>query len=858
MTRVRFVLAMAWRESRASRRRLILFGTAISIGVAALVAIGSFTANLETAVRREARVLLGADLALTSARPFTPVLEGLLDSLDRAGVPLARRTIFSAMGYVPRVADLSRLLEVRAVGLGFPFYGRAVTSPAAAWAALDTGRVAVVDTSVLVALNARLGDTLALGNARFTIAGTVGDIPGHMSGGVNAFGSQIYIPIRYLQDTGLIVFGSRVSYGALLRFDDARATRRFEDRHIRLFERERIRSATADDVEGDITEALRNLSNFLQFVGLIALLLGGIGVASGIGAFLAQKLDTVAVLRCLGASRPLVFSIYLIQATALGLTAAGFGALLGIGLQVALPRALTGVLPVTVSVRIEPLILLQGIGIGVAVSMLFALRPLLEVRLVSPLQAIRKAYEAAAKQPRDPWRLAATGGLAIGVLALCLEGNEDPRVGLGFAAAIAAMVLILTGTARLAVWAARRLTQAPKLRARWPYVLRQGVANLHRPRNQTRAVVTALGFGVGLLAALYLIQANLLRQVLRSTSATQGRPNLVFVDIQPDQIAGALATVRSGGQPVLQAVPMVPMRIETVNGRTQSQLRADTGIRRPEGWTLRREYRSTWRDTLVSSETLVAGQWWQGRGETPAGQPAPVSLSSDLATDLRVQVGDTIVWNIQGQLLPTRIVALREVDWARFETNFFAVFPSAALERAPATWVVLTRVEDATARARLQRALIEQLPNVTSYDVATIQRTVERVFNRVALAVRFMAALSLTTGTLVLLGAVAAGRLERIRQGALLKTLGARRHQLERILLAEYVSLGVLSAVVGIGLAAAGAWAFTHYVFEFPFVVPVQPLGAVFGLTTLLVAVVGVTASREVFRRTAMDVLRDE
>jgi putative ABC transport system permease protein len=845
---------MAWRESRASRRRLLLFGSAISVGVAALVAIGSFTDNLERAVRREARALLGADLQLSSSRPFTRPVEALLDSLGRSGVPVVRRMTFSSMGYLRRTAP-TRLLDVRALGPGFPFYGEVVTSPAGRWQALDTGRVAIVDTALMVALDARLGDTLELGNGRFVITATVSEVPGHLAGGVNAFGAQVYIPLRHVAETGLIVFGSRVRYSALLKFPDAGATRKFENRQRRLLQQERVSAQSAQDTERELTEALDNLSSFLQFVGLIALLLGGIGVASGVAAFLAGKLETVAVLRCLGASRPLVFAIYLSQAASLGLVSALAGVALGVGLQLLLPHLLGDVLPVTVRVTPAPGVMMAGVGIGLAVALLFALRPLLEVRLVSPLQAIRRAFETDGPAPRDPWKLAARGALVIFVAALCFARNEDPAVGAGFAAAILLAVALLTLAARGAVGAARRLTLG-RARAHLPYLLRQGMANLHRPRNQTRGVVTALGFGVALLAALYLVQTNLLRQVLRGGDQARTRPNLVFIDIQADQIAGLRALVREPGHPLLQEVPLVPMRIAAVNGRTPQQLLADTGARRPAGWTLRREYRSTWRDTLVRSERLVRGALWRGRGEARGGA-YPLSLSTDVAADLKVGVGDAITWNVQGATIETRVVALREVDWARFEPNFFAVFSTAALERAPVTWVLLTKIDDAAARARLQRDVIERFPNVTSVDVALVQRTIERVFNRVALAVRFMAGLSLTVGALVLLGAVAAGRLQRIREGALLKTLGATRRQLERILLSEYLVLGLLAAAVGVGLATAGAWAFTHWVLELGFQVPVRPLASVLGLTALAVAVVGVTASREVFRRTAMDVLRD-
>ncbi|HTT69537.1 MAG TPA: FtsX-like permease family protein [Gemmatimonadales bacterium] len=854
MTGAGAVLRLSWRETRASRRRLLLFASAISIGVAALVAIRSFTANVQESVHRQARELLGADLLLTSNRPFTPPVESLLDSLARGGAVVARRTSLNSMAYVRR-REGTRLVDVRAVGGGFPFYGRAVTDPPNRWADLDTAEVAVVDTSLLVQLGARIGDTLELGRRSFRIAAVAVEVPGRLSGGYGSFVPEVYIPVRDVAGTGLVVFGSRASYQALLKLDGEKAARRLDGSHKRLFEREKVRSRSAGDAEANLTESLSQLSSFLQFVGLVALLLGGIGVASGIGAFVAGKLDTIAVLRCLGAGRPAVFVIYLLQAAALGLVAAAAGAALGVGVQFLLPVLLKGVLPLGVSVTVEPAAVAAGLAVGVAVAVLFALRPLLEVRLVSPLQALRQPFEdEAVRPPRDPWRVAAFGALAVGVVALAMNQSDEPRVGLGFAVAIGLSLGVLTLTARVAIALARRLLVAAARGAGWPYALRQGIANLYRPRNQTRTVVVALGFGVALLATLYLVEANLLGQVQFATLATPGKPNLVFVDIQPDQEAGVDSLVRASGAGVLQQVPIVPMRIASINGRAPDDLLRDPKRRPPAPWTLRREYRSTFRDSMTAGERLVRGAWWHGRG---AGPPYPVSLSSDVAQDLGVGIGDRIDWTVEGLSVPTAVVALREVEWARFEPNFFAVFSSAALAGVPRSTVVLTRLDDAAARARLQRAVSARYANVTSFDVALVQAVVERILGRVSLAIRFMAAFSLAIGALVLAGAVAAGRLARIREGALLKTLGATRRQLSRILLAEYLALGTLAGLVGIGLSALGAWAMVHFVFDLGFKLPAVPLLAVLAATAALVAAVGLAASREVFRRTAMEVLRE-
>ncbi len=563
----------------------------------------------------------------------------------------------------------------------YPIYGTVETAPAGQWIRLATERVAIVDTALLVALGARIGDSLELGDRSFLIAGVATEVPGRTSS-FEGFGAQVFIPATEVGNTRLLSFGSRVRHTAYASVPDERVARRIVYQHRAMLDREKVRSETAGDFQSEVTDALQNLSSFLQFVGLIALLLGGIGVASGVGAFVSGKLDTIAVLRCLGASRPLVFAIYLSQAAALGVAGAAAGALAGIGVQALLPRLLSNILPVDVHVVLEPTAILTGLGIGLAVAVLFALRPLLEVRLVSPLQALRRAYETEeGPAARDPLRLVAFGALLIGVFLIAMSRADEPRVGVGFAVAIGLSVGLLTLAARGAVWLARRISRLGGVAARWPYVVRQGLANLHRPRNQTRAVVTALGFGVTVLATLYLVQANLLRQVSLATMRAGGRANLVFIDIQPDQVQGVDSLVRAAGLPLVQQVAIVPMRVATYRGLTADSIRKLPPDQRPAPWTMRREYRSTYRDTANVSETILQGTWWRG---TPAGPPWPVSLSREVAEDLKAHLGDSITWNVQGTLVPTRVAVIREVDWARFEPNFFVVFPTAALEHAAA------------------------------------------------------------------------------------------------------------------------------------------------------------------------------
>ncbi len=863
MSRLRPLAALAWRESRFARRRLLLFLSSISLGVAALVATQSFAANLAGGVRDQSRALLGADAAFSSNRKFGKATEAVLDSLRRAGVPVSRVTSFASVALAPRTGG-TRLSQVRAVEPGFPYYGEIRTTPAGAWAELGRGRVALVDPALLTALNARVGDEVTLGEARFRIAGTVERVPGE-SGISTFFAPRVFIPARHLAETRLLRFGSRVEYDAYLRLPAPGAAKALVEGNRARLRGERVRGRTAEEQQAQLDRALGRLGSYLGLVGTFALLLGGIGVASAMGAYMAQKRETVATLRCLGATSRQVIAVYLMQAAAMGVAGAVLGTAMGVGVQWVLPRLMADLLPVRVGTAVDPAAVATGIGVGVWIAVAFALLPLLATRRISPLQALRRRVEDL-PGGRDGWTAAAVLLLAASVVLLVVVQAGSLWLGLGFAAGIAATLGGLWATAWLAVRGVRRLRTAGL-----PYPARQGIANLHRPGNQTRVVVLALGFGVFLLATLYLVQDNLLRP-LRPGSATT-RANLVFFDVQEDQARGVDDALRAAGVEVLQRAPIVPMRIAEINGRPASRLLARPrqededgpprggreGEGAPESWAVRREYRSTFRDTVVASEKMLRGAFWEpGQAKADAQGAFPVSLEQGITKELGVDVGDRITWDVQGVRIRTRVTSVREVDWRRLEPNFFAVFPEEALRGAPQTWVLLAAAPAAATRARAQREVVSRWSNVAAVDLTEIQAAVDEVLGRVATVIRFLAAFSVATGFIVLLGAVLTSRLQRVRESVLLRTLGATRRQVAAIMLSEYVALGTLAGLVGIGLATGAGWALARWVFEMDFAVPVAPLLWLWVGVAALAAAVGLGASREVFRSTPLEMLREE
>lgn len=846
----RALLSLAWRESRTARRRLLLYMSSISLGVAALVAIDSFASNVTGSVREQSRALLGGDVAFGARQgPFTPRADSLLDSLAATGVRFARQTTFASMGLVERSGG-TRLVQVRAVTPQYPFYGTVVTSPPGLWAQLHRGPNALVDQSLLISLDARVGDTLTLGYAKFAIVGALVSVPG--DAGISAtIGPRVFIPAEYLEATRLLGFGSRADYDAFAKLADGVDPATWLAPIRPKLERARVRARTVVENEVNLTESIDQLSDFLGVVGLVALLLGGIGVASGVHAFVARKIDTVAVLRCLGATSRQVLIIYVLQAAVMGLVGAAAGAVLGVAIQYALPLTVQDFLPVDVEVSLAPMAILIGLLLGVWVAMAFALRPLLALRNVSPLQALRRDLGGAPLTAglRDWPRLLVNVALGSSVILLAATRSPSFRTAAWMSAGIAAVLLVLFLSATLLSTVARKL-----LRAGWPYVVRQGIANLYRPANQTRAVVLSLGFGAFLITTLYLVQANLLRQFNVTSEASRG--NLLFFDVQDDQGKGVEDLVRQSGYEVVQSTPIVTMRVKSVAGRTVAQILADTG-RRGGGWALRREYRSTYRPALQTSETLMEGKWF---GETPARDSAPkaeVSLEQDVAKELRVKLGDVVTWDVQGVEVPTRVTSLRDVNWARFEPNFFAVFSPGALEEAPKQWVLLTNVPDGASAARVQRSVVQRYPNVSAIDLSIIRKTIGEIVDRVSMAIRFLAIFSLAMGIPVLFSAVAATRRERVREGVLLKTLGATQGQIRRILFAEYALLGVLGSLTGMLLSFGGAWALLKFVFERPFAPATVPAVLIAAAMILVTVSIGVLSGRDVFKTTPMAALRE-
>ena len=874
-----FILKMAWRDSRASRRRLLLYSLSVVLGIAALVAIGSFTVNLKQAIDDQAKGLLGADLVVTSRAAFSePVLA------YTAGLrgERSRTREFSSMLVFTTANDATRLVQVRAVEANFPFYGKFETAPAGAAAELQAGRpVVVLEETLLTQFGVKVGDVVKLGQATFTIAGAILKVPGE-SAAIATFAPRAYVPLSLLTTTGLMNRESITQHRVLIKLPDGQDAEAVERAMKTKFAVERLSFSTVAERKRNLGAALTNIEGFLNLVGFVALFLGAIGVASAIHVYVRQKIATVAVLRCLGASAAQSFSVYVVQGIALGMFGAVLGAALGIALQLLLPVVLQGVLPIDVNFFIAWPAVGRGLGAGLVICFLFTLLPLLAVRRVSPLVALRSAFIERTGAATDPWRIILGGLILAAVTGFAYWQTRSWRIGLGFTGMLVVGFGLLAGLAQVVAWAARRFVPRSL-----PYVVRQGIANLHRPNNRTVLLLLSLGLGTFLILTLYLTRTTLLNQV--DLAGEGARPNLLFFDIQDDQIEPFKKIAAEQNAPVIQSAPIVTMKISALKGRPVDELmrereaprstalapasyadknderRTAAGPRggssgrggpRLSGGMLGREYRSTYRAKLSGTERVVAGKF---DGQVPPGAAiVPISVEESFLKNLQLTLGDEIEWDVQGVPVRTKVTSVRAVEWRRLESNFFVVFPEGAIEAAPKTFVAALRTASPAASAQTQRALVAAFPNISAIDLALILQALDSIFSKVAFVIQFMALFTVFTGVIVLVGAVLNGRYQRIRETVLLRTLGATRRQLVQIQLVEYSILGVLAAVVGGGLSVAGNALLAHFVFKIaPVAPPLLIIGAVAAAAAVTV-VTGLVMGRGVTDYPPLEILRQE
>jgi putative ABC transport system permease protein len=837
-----WVWQMAFRDARNNFSRLFLFISSIIIGIAALVAIESFNTNLQADINNQAKDLLGADLTISSSKEFEESTIAIFDSLEYEQAMDVR---FASMVLFLTPQGGTRLVQVVASEGNYPFYGTVEALPEGVMTTLKTGRNIVIDESLAMQYEVSSGDSLKLGDLVFEVQGIIRSMPG-TNAVAATFAPSVYISLEYLEETGLIQFGSRYSYKkyfktatieeADLLLEDLRPEIR---RHGYSFD-------TVEEEKEDLGEAFQNLYRFFNLLGFVALILGCIGVASSIHIYVQQKKTMVAVLRCMGASAWQSFNIFFIQSVILGVLGSVFGVLLGIGIQQLVPILFGGLIPVEITLDIVWIAVGKGLGLGLIISGIFSFLPLSNIRRVTPLMVLRSDYNGSRGFSKMKTFVIILAILFPWLFAIDQTGSLIN--GSAFMAALIGSFLVLTGVAKLIIFLVKKFFPS-----NWGFIWRQSLSNLFRPQNQTTVLVVVIGLGAFLVSTLLLIQNSLLNQV--EFMGSEERPNTVLFDIQPTQKDGVVELVEEYNLPIQQLVPIVTTRLSSVKGIPVSELQKDTTDNIPN-WALRREYRVTYRDKLIDSETLVDGEILPEVRQP--GDTIWVSISESMAENLDAEIGTEIVFDVQGVPITTYIGSMREVDWQRIQTNFIFVFPLGVLEPAPQFYVLMTRSESQSNSAAFQQELVRKFPNVSAIDLKLILQTIDEFMGKVAYVIQFMALFSIVTGLIVLAGAVINSKYVRLRENVLLRTIGALKNQIVGMTLLEYGYLGILAGLTGILLAIISGWGLTLLFFDVNFVPDFKGLFIVWFSVAVLTMTVGWLNTRSIINNSPLEVLRKE
>ncbi|HSL23320.1 MAG TPA: FtsX-like permease family protein [Vicinamibacterales bacterium] len=843
---VPFVVRMAAREVRASWRRLLFFFACVAIGVAAIVALRSIVQSVRGALVGEARTLLGADVVIATNRPWDPNVRQEIERRLRQERILARtETIETVTMARPEVETrpAARMVELLAVQPKFPLYGAVTLEPGAYRYELVRERGVLVRPELLAQLDMRVGQRIMLGGHPFTIRGVVTREPGSGPGAFS-FGPRAIVALDDLRETGLLAFGSRARYELLLRMASEADAHRLASELRQSYRGRFVSVRSLRATEQDIAEDLARAEDYLSLVGFIVVVLGGVGVWSVTRVFLQQRLRSVAILKCLGATSSQVLSTYLLQSALLGLT----GSLLGVALAWLALRAVPARVVTALGghgVGLTWPAVLQGLAVGTLVSLLFALVPLMDVRRIRPLLLLREGLSEHRRTRFDPWKLAASAALLVALGAIAVWQSGSPAAGLTVLGGLLALAGLLTLAGMGIVRAAAPLATSRQ------FAVRHAVLSLRRPGNQTRVILMAVGLGAFFVLGVRLVQTGLLDAIQLQIS--EDSPDMFLIDIQADQRESLTRTVVSAGAQAPKLVPVLRARVTGVRGQLVN-LESYQEVR--GRGSLGREYVITYRDTLEPNEKLL-----EGTLDPPDRSDLPyVSIEKSHRDRFQIRVGDVMRFDVMGRIVEARVGSVREVDWGRARSGgFMFVFQPRAFAGAPVSYIGFMKgPEEVAARARVQREVAAALPNVSLIDARDIFERMEAIVANVSLGVTIVGLVALLAGVLILAGAVAMTRFQRVYEAAIFRTLGATTRTLAGMLAFEYGLLGVLAGIIGAAGALALAWGVSRRLLDIPWIVAPGTTVAGIALTGVLVLVVGVAASLEVLRQKPLGTLRSE
>jgi putative ABC transport system permease protein len=851
--------AIGWRDLKSAPGKFGFVVLSVAVGVAALVGVRGLSDSFRQTLNTEARSLLAGDLSARIFRAPTDEENGKIAAIkekNSGGIRATWVTETISMASVTS-APTPILVSLKAVDPAeYPFYGTAVLAPAMPLAQALQGDSAVVSEEFLIRLNAQVGDTLRLGGRDFRIAAVLVQEPDRISE-TAGIGPRVMISQASLESTRLMASGSRASRRLLVKLP-AIPPRGLTAATQAAAVRKQLETALPDAQvidfrEGNpaLTRGLDNATSILSLICLVAMVLGAIGVAMAMHAHLEQHMDTLAILKAIGADSADLLRIFLLQTLSLGLAGGLLGVAAGVGVMVALPAAFGPLLTIHLRFAFPWQSALAGLGTGLLTTLLFCLPPLLDVRAVRPVLVLRRLVEQGPTgiggwfarwwARRLQLGIAAAVVAALGGIAWVL--TDSPKVGAWFALLFTLALIVLLVLATVALRALRFFLNRTRLHL--PSSVRHGLANLYRPGNQSAAVLAALGTGVMLILAVYLMQKGLLRDL--HETASPKIPNVFFVDMRSEEVAGVKAffAKQPGVSQQLNLLPIVMGRFVSINGQPVEKMKDQHYPRR-----LLEDAELSWADAPPEGDKVTEGKWWTSTSA------AEIAVSDGVAKRLHLGVGSAVELETGGATHALKVAAIYEPDGQHLGARVQFVLPSGQIADQPSTWYGGAHI-DPKQVAAMERAFFAVYPTITVINVADVLERIENVIDQITLVVRLLAGFSILAGLMILASSIASTRFRRMQEAVVLKTLGATRMRIVRTFSVEFSVLGLLAGAVGIVFANLLTRILLHRLevdFHFEWA---ATLGALAG-TAMLATATGWIASYRILGLRPLEVLREE
>ncbi|MCP3871227.1 MAG: FtsX-like permease family protein [Gammaproteobacteria bacterium] len=789
---LRVSFALARRELRGGLNGFRIFLACLALGVAAIASVQSVSSSILQGLRDDGQAILGGDISVRQLyRQLTDEQLAYLNQTTEASIHFTEmRTMARGLA-----GEQSTLIELKGVDGMYPLFGRMELQDEVPFSGIleRTGGVwgAVVEAAVIDRLGVQIGDRILVGDTDFEIRALIKREPDRVGGGGRfGLGPRVMVSTAAMAATGLLQTGSLVYYHYRFKLPAGANLDGWQNDLDRKYPGAGWRVRDYRNASPTLERMVNRLTLFLTLVGLTALLVGGVGVSNAVKAYLDTKLNTIAMLKCVGAPNRTIFQVYMSQIMILAVAGIGIGLILGGLVPKLAAMLLQDMLPFDLSLSAHPGALVISAVFGLLVTVAFSVWPLARVHEVPAGALFRDMVAHSRVRPRLEYIVTSVvSGLLLAGLAIGTA--ENVKFAVWFVIGAAATMLVF----RLAAWGVLGVASLFR-RPRHPG-LRLAMANLQRPGSPTANVVLSLGLGLTVLVAIILIEGNMSRQV--QESIPEKAPDFFFIDIQSAQMDGFEESVNGiVGVDELQRVPYFRGRIVSIKGKPPEQ----TLVSPEYEWMIRGDRGLTYGATKPENTKIITGEWWP---EDYSGPPL-LSVHKDVSKGFGVSVGDNITLNVLGRDIDATIANIRELEWSSMQLNFAIMFSPEPLRNAPHTFIA-TVAAAPTAEEQVQKTVSKDFPSVTMIRIKDALDRVNDVLNKIGAAVRSVAGVTMIAGTLVLAGAIAAGHRRRVYDSVVLKVLGATRRDVLQAFLLEYGLLGLLTAAIASVVGSITAWA---------------------------------------------------